>query len=98
MGRGLRLRRLGGLLLWVALACAAVFGVSALISAGLDRAAAALTDDLNLQYRIRLPFNIILSFVRSALRPSPPMPTSARSTMPKRRAAASPFPGRRCRG
>ena len=69
MGRGLRLRRLGGLLLWVALACAAVFGVSALISAGLDRAAAALTDDLNLQYRIRLPFNIILSFVRSALPP-----------------------------
>ena len=28
-----------------------------------------MTDDLNLQYRIRLPFNIILSFVRSALPP-----------------------------
>lgn len=67
MSRGVRLRGLCGLIAWVAVVCAAVFGGSALLTAGLEALIGWIADDLNAQYRIMLPFNIVLSFVKSAL-------------------------------
>ena len=67
MSRGIRLRGLCGLLLWIAAVCCAVFGGAALLSAGLERAISWISDDLNVQYRVFLPFNVALSFVKSAL-------------------------------
>ncbi|MBE5807629.1 MAG: hypothetical protein E7317_04740 [Clostridiales bacterium] len=51
----------------VLLAILVAFGGSALLSKLLQKGLAAVTSDINLQYRIRLPFDTLFLFVKSSL-------------------------------
>lgn len=67
MNRGARLYRLVELTLGTAVVCGIAFGGAAVISFGLNRVIPLFTDDLNVRYRIRLPFDVVLNFVKSSL-------------------------------
>lgn len=67
MNRGQRLRRLAELLCWMIVACSVIFGASALLSKVINQIIAWVTNDLNTQYHIRLPFSTILSFGKNSL-------------------------------
>lgn len=69
MNTGRRLRQLIRIILLMAVTCAVVFGGSTLISAALNQLIPRISDDLNLQYRIRLPFDVVLGFIKSSLPP-----------------------------
>ena len=67
MNRRHRGRSFLGVIVCMTAALLTAYGGSALISRGVRRLTMLFTDDANLQYRIRLPFDTVLSFVKSGL-------------------------------
>ncbi|MBQ8972197.1 MAG: glycerophosphoryl diester phosphodiesterase membrane domain-containing protein [Clostridia bacterium] len=67
LNRSNRLRTLLGIVVCIVLGCVVAFGGTAFLSHWISRALNALTDDANLQYRVRLPFDVLFSFIKSSL-------------------------------
>ena len=67
MNRGCRVRRLAELIVWMITVCCLVFAAALLLSKAGNRMVTWITDDLNVQYHIRLPFSTALSFVKNSL-------------------------------
>ena len=67
MNRGRRFYRLAELLAWMVAVCALVFGAATLLARIGNRMVVLLSDDLNTQYHIRLPFSTALSFAKNSL-------------------------------
>ena len=93
LNRGRRISRLIRLATLMAITCTVVFGGSALILRGLGRLIPCFTDDLNLQYRIRLPFDALFSFIKSSVPPMISYACISAVYYEGKRALKEPLPG-----
>ena len=67
MSCGCRVSRLAELAVWMVVVCCAVFGAAVVLSKAGNRLVTWITDDLNVQYHIRLPFSTALGFAKNSL-------------------------------
>lgn len=67
MNRGRRIHRLVELAVWMIVVCGLVFGAATVLAKAGNRLVTWITDDLNVQYHIRLPFSTALSFAKNSL-------------------------------